>query len=156
MKNMIYNRLKELGIDYEEISHKPIFTIKDAENIKEEIAGIGTKSLFLTNHKNKYYLYLIVDNKKADLKLLKKVLKESNLSLAGEFELKSILNLERGSVSPLGIINDKENTTELLIDKDLYNKRILCHPNINTKTISISYSNLIKLIESEKHKYMII
>ena len=67
-----------------------------------------------------------------------------------------ILKLKIGSVSPFGIVNDSENKVTLLIDSDLKNKKLLFHPNINTKTISIEFDDLIKFIEYEKNKYILI
>lgn len=151
---MIQKELSKLNIKYEEVSHEPVYTVEEAQNLKKQIAGVGVKTLFLSNHKNKYYLYLLEDYKKAPLKQLETFLNESHLSLANEYELRQVLGLEKGGVTPLGIINDKENLTEIIIDKHLIDKRILCHLNTNTKTISIALSDLIKLLESENHKYL--
>ena len=75
------------------------------------------------------------------------------MSFVREKELYDILGLVQGSVSPFGIINDRENKVTLIIDKDLIDKRLLFHPNVNTKTVSINYIDLIKFVEFEKHKY---
>ena len=64
------------------------------------------------------------------------------------------MNLTKGSVTPLGIINDKNNLITIIIDEELTNKKLLIHPLINTYTISIKYEDLIKFIEHEKHKYI--
>ena len=79
----------------------------------------------------------------------------AHLSFASIEELKNILNLEQGSVTPLGIINDEKNMVTIVIDKELQGKRLLVHPNTNKKTLSINYNDLIKFIEFEKHKYLI-
>ena len=71
-------------------------------------------------------------------------------------ELNNILKLKPGSVTPLGIINDKDNIVTLIIDNELKGKKILVHPNTNTKTIVLSYDDLIKFIEFEKHNYILI
>lgn len=152
---MIYEKLSNLNIEYEEISHQPVYTIVEASKLKEQISGVGSKTLFLTNHKNKFYLYLLEDTKRATLKELEKFLNEKHLSFASEKDLKNVLGLEKWGVTPLGIINDNERLTEVIIAKNLVAKKILCHPNTNTKTISISCQDLIKLIEFENHKYYI-
>lgn len=152
---MIYDVLKKLNINYEEISHQAVYTVKEAQSIKEKIEGIGCKNLFLTDKKN-YYLYLIEENKKADLKELNNIIRSGHLSFASPDALKEILDLEPGSVTPLGLINDKENKVTLLIDKDLQANKILCHPNTNTKTISVLYSDLIKFVQYINHNYKII
>lgn len=152
----LYKILEELNIDYSEIEHEPIFTIEQAKNIKNNIFGIGCKNLFLTDKKGKYFLVILEENKKANIKELSKLLDVNHLSFAGIDELKNILNLEQGSVTPLGIIYDKKNIVTLIIDKELKNKKVLVHPNTNTKTLSINYSDLIKFIEYEKHNYLLV
>ena len=104
-------------------------------------------------HKN-YFIFVLEENKRANLKELANYLKVSKLSFATSEELKVILNLEPGSVTPLSIINDKENLVTLILDQELNNK-ILVHPNTNTKTVSLLFEDLIKFIEYTNHKYII-
>ena len=148
--------LKELDIRYEEIEHKAIYTAEEAlqENIANRIDGIGCKNLFVKS-KNKYYLIFIKAEKRAELKLVAELLNETRLSFASEKELKDILNLTIGSVTPFGLVNDRENLVTLLIDKELENQKVLVHPNVNTKTVSIQLSDLIKLVEYIKHQYIL-
>ena len=151
----LYKVLDNLNISYEELEHNAIFTIEEAlkENIPERINGIECKNLFCKN-KDHYYLIFIEARKRADLKALAKLVGESHLSFASLIELKSILDLDLGSVTPLGIINDIHNQVKLLIDRELENKKVLVHPNINTKTMSIKYEDLIKFIEYTNHDYI--
>ena len=153
----LYKVLDDLNITYEELEHNAVFTIEEAlkENIPKRIDGIECKNLFCKN-KNHYYLIFIEASKRADLKALAKFVGESHLSFASPTELKSILNLDLGSVTPLGIINDNNNQVKLLIDQELANKKVLVHPNINTKTMSIKYEDLIKFIEYTNHDYIVI
>lgn len=152
----LYKILDELNIEYIEIEHEPVFTIEQAKNIKNRMSGIGCKNLFLTDRKGKYFLVILEENKKANIKELSKLLQVSHLSFANIEDLKNILNLEQGSVTPLGIINDEKNMVTVVIDKELQGKRLLVHPNTNKKTLSINYNDLIKFIEFEKHKYLIV
>ena len=152
----LYKILNNLNIKYKEIEHEPVYTIEQAKNIKGKIKGNGCKNLFLTNKKEKYFLLILDENKRANIKELAKTLKVNKLSFASTEDLKNILNLEQGSVSPLGIIYDNKNIVTLIIDKDLKDKKILIHPNTNTKTLSMDYNDLIKFIENENHSYFII
>ncbi len=153
---MIYKILNKLNIKYEELSHKAVYTVEETKTIENMLDGTGCKNLFLTNKKGKYYLYVLEEDKQANIKELQGILNEKHLSFGKEEDLNNILNLTKGSVTPLGIINDKENKVTVLLDKNLVNKKILAHPNTNTKTISIEYSDLIKLIEYTNHTYVII
>lgn len=151
----IYEVLKKLDIAYEELSHQAVYTVEEAKKIDNQLPGIGCKNLFLKDKLNHYYLLVIEEDKRANLKELETTLNTQHIKFASSEELKSILNLEPGSVTPLGIINDTEIKVLLILDKDLEDKQILCHPNINTKTISLEYKDLIKIIEYTNHKYIL-
>ena len=152
----LYEVFKKLNIEFKEIEHEAVFTIEQAQGIKNKIDGLGCKNLFLTDKNGKYILIVLSENKKANIKQIEKIVNTSHLSFAKESELKSILQLEHGSVTPFGILNDNDNKVMIVIDKDLKGKKLLFHPNVNTKTISISYDDLIKFIEFEKHNYKLI
>lgn len=153
----IYDILNNLNIAYEEITHEAVYTIDEAikENIPARINGIECKNLFVKN-KDRYYLIFIEASKRADLKNISKIVSENHLSFATIDELHSILKLDIGSVTPLGIINDKDNKVTLLLDRELMNHKVLVHPNINTKTMAIKYEDLIKFIEYTNHTYILI
>lgn len=152
----LYKILDMLDIKYDELNHIPVFTSTEARLIKENIVGIGCKNLFLTDGKGRYFILMIEDCKKADIKKVSKSVNVSHLSFGKITELKDILNLDLGSVTPMGIINDREKLVTVLIDRKLKNKKLLVHPNINTKTLSINYEDLIRFIEYEEHRYIII
>ena len=46
------------------------------------------------------------------------------------------------------------NASLFMLRDSLKDNKLLFHPNINTKTMSISYDDLIKFIEDQNHKYM--
>lgn len=144
--------LEKLEINYEVVSHVKVMTIEETKFIKEKIQGIGTKSLFLTDRKGKYYLVLLEENKRADIGYLNKLLK-SHLAFASSEELKEVLNLEPGSVTPLGIMYDKNNSVHVFLDTELLDKKILVHPNTNLRTMSLECSDLIRFIEYLHHEY---
>ena len=152
----IYEVLKKLNIKYEEVEHEPVFTAEQSQKIKQQIFGVGCKNLFLTDRKGNYYLYLIDDSKKADLKEAGKKVNVNHFSFATEEELKSIMKLEKGSVTPLGIINDVDNVVKILMDEDLKDKMLLMHPNVNTKTLAMSFDDLIKFINYTNHEYLFV
>ena len=151
---MIYNILEKLNIKYNEISHKAITTIEEAKLIEHNLLGIGTKTLFLKDKKKNYFLIVLEENKRANLKEIEMFLQTKNLKFANEENVKDIFKIEPGAITPLAVINDKSNTTKLVIDKDLINNKILVHPDTNTKTLSIDYIDLIRLIEYTNHEYI--
>ena len=150
----IYTILNKLNINYEEVNHKSVCTVQEAINlgISKMITGIECKNLFVKS-KNNYYLIFVKSSKRVNLKELSKLINETRFSFATIEELKEILNLDIGSVTPLSIINDKDNKVTLLLDKELKNEKVLVHSNINTRTLSLYYNDLLKFIEYMNHKY---
>ncbi|HCW54053.1 MAG TPA: prolyl-tRNA synthetase associated domain-containing protein, partial [Clostridium sp.] len=135
--------------------HDPIFTVEEAKKVDKMIPGKKCKNLFLKSSKeNKYYVYILDEDKRADLKLLSKKIGSSRLSFASEEELYEYLKLTRGSVTPFGIINDTECKACILIDEELRRESVVnFHPNVNTSTIGISQNNLEKFIRFEQNQY---
>lgn len=151
----IFKILDELKIKYNVLEHLAVYTVEEAKQLEDMIEGLGCKNLFLTDKKGNYFILVLEENKKANLKELAKLLNVSKLTFASEEALQEILGLEPGSVTPLSIINDKENKVLLIIDNDIVDKKILVHPNTNTKTMSIEFKDIEKLIEHTNHKYIL-
>ncbi len=154
----IYDLLKELNIPFEEITHQAIYTVEEGKQIDREfkLDGIGCKNLFLKDHKDNFFLVVLEKDKEIKLNDLRKFLHVSNLHFADEKYLHELLGVIKGSVTPLGIINDKDNKVTIVIDDYLVNKKLLFHPLVNTKTINIEYKDLIKFIEHLNHQYLIL
>jgi len=146
--------LDKLNIKYICVNHNPVYTVSDALYIHTLIKGVGVKNIFLKS-KNNFYLVAVEESKRIDIKHLAKLLNVSHLTFASPEDLESILKVKSGAVSILNIINDIDNRVIILLDKELEDKILLMHPNVNSKTISISYNDLIKFINYMNHKYII-
>jgi len=82
------------------------------------------------------------------IKDLEQRLKQGKLTFASDQRLMKYLGLQPGSVSPFGLINDKENHVHLFIDVKLLGfERLAFHPNINTATLVISKTDFISFLE---------
>ena len=65
--------------------------------------------------------------------ILRNGLNRGKLTFASDQRLWKYLGVEPGSVSPFGLINDKEKHVHLFIDEKLSeSNRLAFHPNINT------------------------
>ena len=99
--------LSNLQILYEIHHHPPVYTVEEAEEHWKSIKGTHCKNLFVRNKKgNRHYLVILDSRKRADLRELNKQLGEDRLSFASPERLKRHLDLDPGSVSPFGLIND--------------------------------------------------
>ena len=62
--------------------------------------------------------------------------------------LDKYLGLTQGSVSPLGLLNNEDKSVVMIFDRDLVgNEEVGVHPNENTATIWLKFSDLKKIIE---------
>ena len=146
--------LEDLNIEYKMQEHKPAYTVDDLKDVFFNMEGIGCKNLFLKDAKKNLFLYTLPEDKRADLKTLPEKINSKRLSFANENDLQTYLGLTPGSVTPLGIISDKEQKVTVVLDKELKNNKVLIHPNRNTATISIKYDDLIKFIKHCGNKYL--
>lgn len=148
-KEDVYLKLKELNVKYLKIDHIPIYTIEEANNLDIENKEYIAKNLFLRDDKKRnYYLFVIKNDKKIDLNDLKNKINSRRLSFASEEDLEKYLKLKKGSVTPLGILNDDKKIVKVIIDEDILKDEIIgIHPNDNSATIFMKVKDLIKLIE---------
>ncbi len=142
--------LSDKGINYILHKHIAVFTVPEAKIHCGHIPGTHCKNLFLKNKKtDQFYLVTIPHEKRLDLKEFRKMVGVPKVMFARLDDLKSILGLSSGSVSPLGLINDIKNKTIFIVDEEVWGAdEICCHPNINTETLQIPNSDFQKLIKA--------
>ena len=122
-----------------------------------QIVTISCKNLFLCNaQKTRFYLLMMPGNKKFKTKNLSKQINSARLSFAGDEYMEQFLDITPGSVSILGLANDKENQVQLLIDSDVLKDPFLgCHPCINTSSLKIKTADLTeKFLPAVHHSYI--
>ena len=151
----VIQKLEELGISFKLCEHDAVYTmndIKESDKTDAPEGGIIVKNLFLKEHNSeKYFLVVASPGKNADIKSLRRFLGTKPLSFATEEQLCEILSVERGAVSPLAVINDKNGAVSLIIDDTLKGSVLGVHPNENTSTLYITYSDLEKYAGSCGH-----
>ena len=152
----LYAVLEQLQIHYEEFSHPPVFTVEEAARLERPLEGEDCKNLFLKTKKGAYYLAILPAQKRTALKAVGDAAGVKHLSFASPQALEAILGLYPGSVSPFGIIHDGQNLVTVLVDRELEGKRLLFHPNTNTRTLSIAWEDLLRFFENQAHTWQVI
>lgn len=155
-KEEVYEKLNELNIKYRVVNHKAVFTMEDVINENIEPFENIVKNIFIRDDKKiNYYLVLVSHNKKVNLKELRNKLNSRPLTFASEEDLYKYLGLTKGSVSPLGILNDKDHIVTIIIDEDIKNiSEIGVHPNINTATVFLKPKDLEIILKNNKYEYI--
>jgi Ala-tRNA(Pro) deacylase len=151
----LYELLNKLSISFEYHEHPPLASIEDAIIHWKEYNSGRCKNIFFRNHKgNKHYLVILEHLRQLDIHDLEKRLKQGKLSFASDSRLKKYLGVEPGSVSPFGLINDTERNVHVFLDEKLSEfDRLAFHPNVNTATLVVSKSDLIKFLDYSGNGY---
>ncbi|MFR5601165.1 MAG: prolyl-tRNA synthetase associated domain-containing protein [Lachnospiraceae bacterium] len=154
-----YDLLDFLGIDYQRADHSPAFTIDACQDVDKLLDMELCKNLFLCNtQKTNFYLLLMPGKKKFKTAALSKQLGCARLSFAGPEFMEQYLDIEPGSVSVLGLMNDTAKKVKLVIDRDVIaNSHIACHPCVNTSSLKISSRDILeKFLPYTEHTYTLV
>jgi len=154
-REKVYNALSKLSIEFEVYEHPPLDTIDIALEYWKDIDAVHCKNLFFRNHKGrKHYLVIIKDTTSFSIHSLEQRLKQGKLSFASEKRLLKYLGVLPGSVSPFGLINDIDHHVHIFMDEQLQNaEKISFHPNDNTASLVLSYSDFLKYLKSVGNTY---
>jgi Ala-tRNA(Pro) deacylase len=116
----LYKILDDLNITFEYHEHPPAPTIEIATKYWENIDSTHCKNLFFRNHKgDRHYLVILRHSAILAIRDLEKQLKQGKLTLGSDRRLMKYLGLTAGSVSPFGLINDKDKHVHLFLDESL-------------------------------------
>ena len=151
----LYELFRKLDIRFEYHEHPPLATIEDAKIHWKDYNSGRCKNIFFRNHKgDKHYLVILEHLRQLDIRDLEKRLRQGKLTFASDKRLKKYLGVEPGSVSPFGLINDKEKHVHLFIDETLKDcDRLAFHPNINTASLVVSKYDFNKFLENTGNSY---
>lgn len=147
--------LDEAGVSCIRIEHAPADTMELCQGIGAEYGAKHCKNLFLTNKRGDNFFLLMMDAdtpyKTSDVS---RKLGSTRLSFASPEQLRSVLGLEPGAVSVMGLVNEcakeayKNGRLHLAIDSKLLSmERICVHPNVNTASLVISMRDLLRFLE---------
>ena len=155
-KDDLIEMLANKEIPFIKHEHEALFSVEDSNNKRGLVEGAHTKNLFLKNKKNYFCLFSCEEKSLVDLKKFSKSIGAGNLSFARKEYLKQYLDIEPGSVSPYGLLNDKNGIVDFFLDEELYkSSKINFHPLVNTSTVTLKTSDFINLMVENKKKITI-
>lgn len=155
--NDLFKHLDNLGIEYVNYEHEPVFSVGDSKHLNDLIDGGHCRNLFLRTQKKDNYLIVVLDETPIDLKKLAKSLGEKRFSFGRPERLWEILGVKPGSVCPFALINDKEQKVNIVLEKAMIEHEwVNYHPLINTMSTKLRSVDLIKFIKSCGHEPLIL
>ena len=151
----VYDLLDGLGVGYQRIDHEAAMTMEACAAIDAALDAVICKNLMLCNRQcTDFYLLMIPGDKVFKTSILSKKIGSSRLSFAAPEYMERYLDITPGSLSVLGLMNDKEKKVKLLIDADVLKGEYFgCHPCINTSSLRLKISDLMeKIIPAMGHE----
>ena len=148
-----YDLLDSLSVEYFRVDHEHADTIQDCELVESLLGAKICKNLFLTNRQQTdFYLLIMPGEKPFKTKLLSKQINCARLSFGTPEQMERYLDTLPGSASVLGLMNDRDNSVRLLVDKDLLSEETFgCHPCQNTSSLRFKTADLFSRILPAVH-----
>lgn len=144
----VYDLLDQLGVPYQRIDHEAAMTMEACAAVDEALGATICKNLLLCNRQcTDFYLLMIPGDKVFKTSVLSKQIGSSRLSFAAGEYMEQFLDITPGSLSVLGLMNDRDNKVQLLIDEELLSGEYIgCHPCINTASLRLYTKDLLETI----------
>ena len=157
-KQEIYNFIEKKQIWHEVTEHGAVFNMSELSEVDLPYPKLITKNIFIRDDKKRnYYLITVKDDKRVNLKEFKTKYNTRHLSFVSENDLKNLLGLTAGSVSPLGLLNDSGLKVKFYLDRSFTRGKgiIGIHPNDNTATLWLKVEDLLDIIEEHGNEVVI-
>lgn len=155
----VYDLLDKLGIEYERTDHEEANKMEKCNEIDKILDTIICKNLFLCNRQQtEFYLLMMPGDKPFKTKYITKQLGCSRLSFAPSEKMLEYLDIKPGAVSIMGLMNDKDNKIQLVIDKPVVESETLgCHPCVCTSSLKFKTKDIIeKFLPAVHHEPIIV
>ena len=127
--------------------HPPLATVDDAHAIWDSLPGAQVKNLFIKDAGKQYWLVVVPGDPRMDTKALAPLMGSKRISFGSADDLRAILGVEPGSVTPLAMMNDAQHQVRLVIHAPLMEApTLLVHPLVNTATLEMAPADLLRFL----------
>jgi Ala-tRNA(Pro) deacylase len=149
--------LSDLAIPFQRFDHPAVFSCAETDALNLHFPGAHTKQLLMRGKKRKkFVLAIVMHDKRVDTKALGKEFGDQSMSFSSPEDLKRLLGVTPGSVTPLGLIFDKDHEIEVIVDEDAWAIGKFCfHPLINTATLVIDQAGFEKFTKHTGHPFTV-
>ena len=143
-----------LGIATTTVEHPAVFTVAESRDVKAQVPGGHSKNLFLKDKKGRLFLVVAEAEAQVDLKRLHETIGASGrLSFGSAEQMRAVLGVEPGSVTPFGLVNDRPPSVSVVLDAGLMAYgQVNFHPLVNTMTTTIAADDLVRFLAATGHE----
>ena len=149
----VLSYLERHGITARTYEHAPVHTVEESRELRGDIPGVHTKNLFLRDGKKRFFLVVVSEEMRVNLKALAPLIgARGGLSFGSPEALMEILGITPGSVSLLAAVNDVEKRVTVVLDDALLKASLVnCHPLSNQFTTSLSPEGIAAFLAATGH-----
>ncbi len=150
-------RLAALGIETTTADHAPVFTVAESQALRGSLPGGHSKNLFLRPAKSgpgPHLLAVLEEDRKISVNALARAAGAGRVEMAPAEDLRRLLGVEPGSVTPFGMVNAPPGAVRIVLDAGLLRDHpwVHFHPLVNSKTTAIRPADLLRFLESLGHR----
>ena len=145
--------MAENGVAQTTHDHPAVFRVEEGLDLKADLPGLHTKNLFLKDKKGRLWLISAAQDTVIDLKRAPTLIGSDRLSFGNETLMWETLGVRPGSVTALGLINDRDQRVTFVLDQRLWEADIVnFHPLTNTATTALdqaAFRRVLALLDRE-------
>lgn len=148
---LLYARFAALGIAPSSAVPYPAHrTVEEGKALRGDLGGTFTKNLLLKDKKGRLFLLVAHEDRDIDLRTLHTHLGASGrVGFAAPEQMRTILGIEPGALTPLAIINDSDVLVTVAIDTGLMSaEQLNFHPLVQTLSIGLRPADLAAFVAS--------
>src|SRR6202022_2636065 len=148
----LFAHFDALGIVHRTYSHPPAFTVAEAAALRGSLPGGHCKGLFLKDKKGGFWLAVMLEERRTDLKKLAARLGAPRFSFGSAHDLYELLGVRPGSVTPFALVNDvTRRVTPVLDAAMLEHDPLNYHPLANDRTTAVAPADLLRFVAACGH-----
>jgi Ala-tRNA(Pro) deacylase len=154
-------RLAALGIETTTTEHAPVFTVAESQALRGSLPqgeeGGHSKNLFLRPAKagpGPHLLAVLEEGRKLSVNALARAAGAGRVEMAPAEDLRRLLGVEPGSVTPFGLVNAPPGAVRVVLDAGLLRDHAVVHfhPLVNSMTTAIRPADLLRFLDSLGHR----
>lgn len=154
-------RLDALGLETRTTTHPPVFTVAESRALRGSLPGghgAGhSKNLFLRPAKQgpgPHLLAVLEEGRQVSVNALARAAGAGRVEMAPAEDLRALLGVEPGSVTPFGMVNTPPGAVRIVLDAGLLRDHdwVHFHPLVNSMTTAIRPADLLRFLESLGHR----
>jgi Ala-tRNA(Pro) deacylase len=152
-RDELFLRLAELGIETSTLPYPAHRTVEEGKALRGEMPGTFTKNLLLKDKKGRLFLVVAQEDSVLDLKTLHaRVGGQGRLGFAAPDQVRDLLGVEPGAITPFGLINDTGQAVAPVIEAALLaSERLNFHPLEQSGSTSIRPDDLLRFVRACGH-----